>query len=57
MEGRELFDIAADPYETKNLARDPASKDLLTRMQAEFERQSAAVDFRIPDYADPLLNP
>lgn len=50
----ELFDLAADPYETKNLVRDPAAKDLLTRMQAEFDRQAKAVDFRIPDFADPV---
>ncbi|HMC10975.1 MAG TPA: sulfatase/phosphatase domain-containing protein, partial [Pirellulaceae bacterium] len=53
----ELFDLAADPYETKNLASAPASKDLLTKMQTEFDRQSKAVDFRIPDFADPLPTP
>ncbi len=50
----ELFDLAADPYETKNLAADPAAKELLAAMQAEFDRQAAAVEFRIPDYADKL---
>lgn len=50
----ELFDLAADPYETKNLVADPAAKQLLITMQAEFDRQSKAVDFRIPDFADPL---
>jgi arylsulfatase A-like enzyme len=50
----ELFDLAADPYETKNLARDPASKDFLARMQTEFDRQAKAVDFHIPDFADPV---
>ena len=50
----ELFDLVADPYETKNLAGAPASKDLLAKMQAEFDRQAKAVDFRIPDFADPL---
>jgi arylsulfatase A-like enzyme len=50
----ELFDLAHDPYETKNLASDPASKELLARMQAEFDRQAKAVDFRIPDFADPI---
>src|SRR5207248_6471023 len=49
----ELFDLAADPYETKNLARDSAGKDLLTRTQAEFDGQAKAVDFRTPDFADP----
>jgi arylsulfatase A-like enzyme len=50
----ELFDLSADPYEIKNLASDPASKDLLTKMQAEFDRQAKAVNFRMPDFADPL---
>jgi arylsulfatase A-like enzyme len=50
----ELFDLAKDPYETKNLVSDPAAKDLLDKMQAEFDRQAKAVDFRIPDFADPL---
>jgi len=35
----ELFDLSSDPYETKNLASDPAAKDLLTKMQAEFDRR------------------
>ncbi|MEX2174217.1 MAG: sulfatase [Pirellulaceae bacterium] len=50
----ELFDLAADPYETKNLATSPAGKDLRTSLQAEFDRQAKAVGFKIPDYADPL---
>ncbi len=48
----ELFDLAKDPYETKNLATDPASKDLLVRMQAEFDQQAKATQYRVPDYAD-----
>ena len=57
-EWTELFDLANDPYETKNLARDPANQDLLARMQTELERQEKATDFRIPDYADkPGENP
>ncbi len=50
----ELFDLAADPYETKNLVADPAAKDLLAKMQAEFDNQAAAVGFKIPEFADPL---
>jgi hypothetical protein len=33
---------------------DPTSKELLAKMQAEFEKQAAAVGFKIPDFADPL---
>ena len=51
-EWTELFDLARDPYETKNLAADPAHKDLLTRIQAELEHQAKATLFQIPDYAD-----
>ncbi len=48
----ELFDLRADPYETKNLVRDPAAAALLARMHATFDREAKAVEFRIPDYAD-----
>jgi arylsulfatase A-like enzyme len=53
----ELFALAADPYETRNLASDPAAKELLAAMQAEFDRQAQAVDFQIPDYADKPPDP
>jgi arylsulfatase A-like enzyme len=51
-EWTELFDLAADPYETKNLAMDPGKKELLDTMLTEFDRQAKTVDFRVPDYAD-----
>ncbi|MCX6894996.1 MAG: sulfatase [Verrucomicrobia bacterium] len=51
-EWTELFDLAADPYETKNLIADPARQDLLARLTAELERQTKAVDYRVPAYAD-----
>ena len=50
----ELFDLARDPYETRNLVNDPGSKELLARMEAEFERQAVAVAYRVPPYADEL---
>jgi arylsulfatase A-like enzyme len=37
-EGHELFDLANDPDEMRNLAGDPAHKEQLARMQAELER-------------------
>lgn len=48
----ELFDLKADPYEMKNLVRDPGHKELLAQIEAEFARQAKAVDFKIPKYAD-----
>lgn len=48
----EVFDLQADPYETKNLASDPARLDLRKSLEAEYEKQSKAIDFRIPVFAD-----
>jgi arylsulfatase A-like enzyme len=50
-EWTEVFDLKADPYELKNLAADPAYADLRKKLEAEYERQAKAIDFRIPDYA------
>jgi arylsulfatase A-like enzyme len=52
----ELFDLARDPYETKNLIDDPGARDLRRELEAEYERQAKAVDFRIPDFADDPKN-
>lgn len=52
-EWTELFDLQADRYETKNLAADPAYRELLTQMQAEFERQAQAVAYRLPAESEP----
>jgi N-acetylglucosamine-6-sulfatase len=53
-EWTEVFDLVKDPYETKNLVNDSASKELVAKMQATFEQEAKAVDFRIPEFADPL---
>ena len=50
-EWTELFDLAKDPYEMKNLANDPGSRELMARMSAEFDREVKATDFKIPEYA------
>jgi arylsulfatase A-like enzyme len=47
-EWTELFDLKADPYEMKNLWRDPAQEALRKQMEAEFERQKTMVGFRVP---------
>ncbi|MEY4272311.1 MAG: hypothetical protein RL250_1177, partial [Verrucomicrobiota bacterium] len=51
-EWTEVFDLKADPYELKNLASDPAYADLRKKLEAEYERQAKAIDFKIPDFAD-----
>jgi len=56
-EWTELFDLSTDPYETKNLAKNPEHKDLLAKMSNELEKQIRSVDFHVPDYADKPSNP
>lgn len=51
-EWTEVFDLAADPYELKNLARDPAAAALRAKLEAEYAAQVKATGFHIPDYAD-----
>lgn len=51
-EWTEVFDLKADPYETRNLAKAPEAADLRARLEAEYGRQAAGVGFRIPDFAD-----
>jgi arylsulfatase A-like enzyme len=50
-EWTELFDLASDPYETRNLVKDSRHRELLAKMNAEFDEQVRATGFRIPDYA------
>nr|WP_309690624.1 sulfatase-like hydrolase/transferase [Armatimonas sp.] len=51
-EWTEVFDLKADPYETKNLARDPSAAGLRMALEQEFERQRKAINFEIPAFAD-----
>jgi arylsulfatase A-like enzyme len=51
-EWTEVFDLKVDPYEIKNLAADPAYADLRKKLEAEYDKQAKAIDFKIPDYAD-----
>jgi arylsulfatase A-like enzyme len=44
----ELFDLRQDPYETNNLAYDPAQRGHLERMQSELLRQAHAVQLMLP---------
>ncbi len=55
-EWTEVFDLAKDPYELKNLARDPGAAELRKALEAEYERQAAVLGFSIPAFADSLTN-
>jgi arylsulfatase A-like enzyme len=48
----ELFDLAHDPYELKNLAQDSSQQKLLTRMKSELNAQIKAADYKVPDNSD-----
>lgn len=43
-EWAELFDLAADPYETKNLRDDPAKAELRRALETELEQQRARLE-------------
>lgn len=51
-EWTELFDLAADPYETHNLWNDASHADLRHQMVAEFDKQKSAVNFFMPANVD-----
>ncbi len=42
-EWTEMFDLATDPYETKNLIDDPAKAGLRRELEAEFNRQAERI--------------
>ncbi len=46
-EWTELYDLAADPYETRNLWNEPAAAELRRALETEYERQRAAVGFDV----------
>jgi arylsulfatase A-like enzyme len=48
-EWTEVFDLAVDPYELKNLAADPAAT---ARLGAEFDAQMKAMKYAVPADAD-----
>jgi len=51
-EWTEVFDLKADPYETRNLASDPAAADLRQKLESEYDKQAKAIAFKIPTFAD-----
>ncbi len=51
-EWTELFDLKTDPYEMRNLFRDPSSAALRERLVAEHARLTQAVGYRVPEYVD-----
>ncbi len=51
-EWTELFDLKADPFETRNLYSSAAKTDLQTRLEAEHDRLAKELGYRVPDYVD-----
>ena len=51
-EWTELFDLASDPYEMKNLVADPKHGKLLAGMQTELDAQVKATRYSVPQDAD-----
>ena len=51
-EWTEVFDLARDPYETNNLASDPAHAALRRELAVAYAREAAAIQFHVPGYAD-----
>lgn len=45
----ELFDLKADPYETRNLADDPAYSQMRASLETAYREQVQAIGFHVPD--------
>jgi arylsulfatase A-like enzyme len=56
-EWTEVFDLKNDPYELKNLAKNETATALRQELEAEYDRQTKAIDFRIPQFADDPSKP
>ncbi len=48
----ELYDLVADPFETKNLVSSPKHKSLLSSMEKAFEKEKKATGYLVPEYAE-----
>lgn len=48
----ELFDLAKDPYETKNLYGDPRYAQALAELERRYAERSKQVAYNIPEFAD-----
>ncbi len=51
-EWTELFDLAKDPFEMNNLFKSEQHAELRKQMEEEYDRQSQAVKFQIPENID-----
>jgi arylsulfatase A-like enzyme len=48
----ELFDLAHDPHETRNLYREPAHAALRAKLEAQHDRLAQELGYRVPEYVD-----
>ena len=47
-EWTELFDLAADPFETKNLFADPKHAEARAKLEAEYDRLAKDLGYAVP---------
>lgn len=48
----EMFDLAADPFETKNLFADPTHAELRKKLEAEHDKLAKEAGYKVPNYVD-----